>query len=277
MRIAITALVFLPVLAAAAPDFVADFQPAVLEQSPAQANETLLEDTSNELRRRQGTNCANGYAVCNSINRPDLCCQTNQVCSADRAGNAACCPLGAACTGTIGVTVGITTSLPVSSTTLSSPTTNFATPTTGATGSDNPFVQATSGASPAHSTVSNPYYPFPAIPTTYTAAAACSSAYTSCQSDAASCTAALANGQNGVTISAPNGGVTVTAIASLGTQSAQSICQSLSSQACSGLIVEACSSFGPGQGAAPSMGCGGRYMAGMAVLGIAVQLWRLWL
>ncbi|KAF1956089.1 hypothetical protein CC80DRAFT_472719 [Byssothecium circinans] len=272
MQHAIASLVLLPALALAAPDFVIDFEPAVLQQSPAQNNNTVLEDFSLELLKRQGTNCASGYAVCNNINRPDLCCRTNQVCSADRAGNAACCQVGAACTGTIGVIVGITTSLPVTSTAVSSPNTNFATPTAGATPTDNPFVQATSGATPAHSTVSNPYYPFPAIPTTYTAAAACSSAYTSCQSDAASCTAALASGQNGVTISAPNGGVTVTAIASLGPQSAQSICQSLSSQACSGLIVEACSSFGPGRGAAPSLRCGGRYVAGVAALGIAGQL-----
>ncbi|KAF2637004.1 hypothetical protein P280DRAFT_472521 [Massarina eburnea CBS 473.64] len=132
------AFVLLPALGLAAPDFVTDFQPAILEQSPAQNNNTISEQ-GRELFKR--SNCASGYAVCNSINRPDLCCQTNQVCSADSAGNAACCPINAACTGTLGVIVGITSSISVSATTVSSQTTNFATPTT--TGS---FVQATNGA-----------------------------------------------------------------------------------------------------------------------------------
>jgi hypothetical protein len=266
MRNVIASLALIPALALAAPDFVTNFQPAILEEAPAQNNETILEDS---LLKRDGTNCASGYAVCNNIARPDICCRTNELCTADKSGNAACCPLGAACTGTIGVTVGLTSSIPVSSTTGSS-TAVFATPTTtGATS----FVQSSNAVSGgATATVSNQFYPFPIISTTYTAAAACSSAYTRCQSDVASCTAALANGQNGVTVSAPNGGMTLAPIASLGAQSAQSICQSLSSQACSGLKVEACSSFGPGNGngAAPT-GCRRGYVGAGVALGIAGQ------
>ncbi|PVI08500.1 hypothetical protein DM02DRAFT_621352 [Periconia macrospinosa] len=269
MRNAFASLVFLPALALAAPDFVTDFQPAILEESTAQSNITVLEDGSLELLKRQQSNCAQGYSVCNNIARPDLCCRTNQICSADRAGNAACCPIGAACTGTIGVIVGPSTSISVSGTTASSQA-GFATPTPTITGggtstTSNSFIQSSSnGASPARSTVPNSYFPFPFIPTTYTAAAACSSAYTSCQLDAASCTAALASGREGVTISAPNGGVTATAVPSLGVQSAQSICQSLSSKACYGLQVEACASFGGGSGAAPT-GCVDRYKLGAGV------------
>lgn len=65
----------------------------------------------------------------------------------------------------------------------------------------------------------------------------------------------------------------MTAIASIGTQSANSICSSLSQEACSGLQVEACSAFG-GTGAAPT-GCADVYKVGAGVaLGIAGQLLR---
>jgi len=105
--------------------------------------------------------------------------------------------------------------------------------------------------------------------------AACSSAYTSCQSDAASCTTALANGAAGVTISAPNGGgATITAIPSVGLQSAQSICSSLSSLGCSQLTVEACAAF-DGQGnAAKRARCADYLMTAGVAVGIAGQLLR---
>jgi hypothetical protein len=104
--------------------------------------------------------------------------------------------------------------------------------------------------------------------------AACSSAYTSCQSNAASCTSALANGAPGVTISAPNGGATITAIPSVGLSSAQSICSSLSSLGCSQLTVEACQAFdGAGNGnAAYRVPCRDYLMTAGVALGIAGQL-----
>jgi hypothetical protein len=79
----------------------------------------------------------------------------------------------------------------------------------------------------------------------------------------------------GVTVSAPNGGATITAVPSVGLQSAQSICGSLSLQACSGLQVEACRSFGgEGSGAAMTR-CGGGYLMGAGVaVGLAGQLLR---
>ena len=130
----------------------------------------------------------------------------------------------------------------------------------------------------ARSTVQNAFYPFPYIPTTYANAAACSAAWTSCQGDSASCTTALANGAQGVTVSAPGGaGATITAVPSVGLQSAQSICASLSLQACSGLQVEACRSFG-GDGAgnaAVTRGCGGGYLMGVGVVvGVAGGMLR---
>lgn len=279
MRHALAPLLFVPALALAAPDALAPFEPALAEVSVPN-NETLVDDSALELLKR-ATGCATGYAACININQPGLCCRTNQVCSADAAGHAACCQTGAVCTGTInpvqtGTTISITsTGTGAASTT----TTNFvlASSTTGTAGtttsSSGTFIQSSAANPTARSTVSNQYYPFPYIPTTYLNAAACSAAYTSCQSDAASCTAALATGRQGVTVSAPNGGVTVTAIASLGASSASSICSSLSLAACSGLQVEACQAFGT-KGAAPTR-CAGMYRVGAGVaVGIAGQLLR---
>lgn len=78
-----------------------------------------------------------------------------------------------------------------------------------------------------------------------------------------------------MTVSGPNGGATITAIASLGTPAASSICQSLSSQACSGLVVEACARFGSGTVNAAKTACGNMYGIGAGVaVGIAGQLLR---
>lgn len=78
-------------------------------------------------------------------------------------------------------------------------------------------------------------------------------------------------GAQGVTVNAPNGGATITAVPSLGPQSASSICSSLSQQACYGLQVEACRAFG-GTGDALPARCGG-YMGAVGVaLGVAGQL-----
>jgi hypothetical protein len=274
MRNALATLVLFPAIALAAPDFVTDFEPAVLQEAPAQNNKTLLEDGTLELLKRQGTSCANGWSACTNINQPGICCRNDQICSADAAGHAACCPRGAACTGTI-IPIGqATSSISVTQTTATT-TGVFVTPAPTSTG--NPFQQnPSSGGSYIRSTVSNQFFPFPFIPTTYDNAAACSSAYTSCQSDAASCTAALANGAQGVTISAPNGGITQTAVPSVGTQSASSICSSLSQAACSGLQVAACQAFGTGggTGAAPTR-CANVYKVGAGIaLGVAGQMLR---
>lgn len=249
--------------AAAAPNIFADF----IAPLTLQDNNTLAaaDGLDFNLLRRQGpapNECAKGYAACDNLNAPGLCCRTNQVCSADAANHVACCPLNAACTGTIDpVNPSIVTPAPTAARTTA--------PIAPPAGS---FVQSGVGPS-SRSWVPNDYYPFPAIPTTYTNAAACSRAYSTCQSDAHSCTSALASGLPGVTISGPNGGATITAIASLGQVSASAICSSLSSKACSGLIVEACASFG-GENAARTR-CAPMYGVGAGVaLGLAGQLLR---
>jgi len=273
MRNVLATLFLLPTIALATPSFIADFIEPQLE-SPATLDNNTIAEEGLELVKRQ-TGCASGYAACSNLGASGLCCRTNQVCSADSAGHVACCPLNAACTGTIGGVVGATT---VSQTS----TIAFVGATTSqngviiSTATQNSFVQQTGAASYVRSTVPNSFYPFAYIPTTYTNAAACSSAYTSCQTDAASCTADLANGRQGVTISAPNGGATITAIASLGSASAASICQSLSSAACSGLQVAACQAFdGSGNTGRGINLCGDVYMVGAGVaVGIAGQMLR---
>jgi hypothetical protein len=271
MRTFFAPLLLAPLVALAVPDVFAEFEPA-LEQLPTLYNETETSPAGDslELLKRQNSNaCATSYYACSNLGAPGLCCPRTAVCSADQAGHVACCPQGIACTGAIGT--GATNAISSASANPTATSTGsfvLASTTTGG-----PFVQETNGASHG-STVQNQFYPFPYIPTTYSNAAACSSAYTSCQSDAASCTTALANGAAGVTISAPNGGATMTAIPSVGLQSAQSICSSLSSLGCSQLTVAACAAFDGAGNAAMRARCADYLMTAGVAVGIAGQLLR---
>ncbi|UPX11144.1 uncharacterized protein EKO05_0001767 [Ascochyta rabiei] len=263
MRTSIASLLLAP-LALAIPDTLAAFEPALeqLEQLPTSNNDTTPVDSIAELLKRQGNSCANNYYACTNLNAAGLCCPRTAVCSADRNNVVACCPQGAACTGTLGVSA---TGAVTASTTV---------PFVTASTTSGPFVQATTAnaGSGGASTVSNAFYPFPYIATTYTNAAACSSAYTRCQSDAASCTNALMGGARGVTVSAPNGGATITAVPSLGQASASSVCSSLSQEACFGLQVAACQAFDGRGNAAPTRGCGSLAVGMGVALGVAGQL-----
>ena len=259
-------------------------------------NGTAEDDFSLELRRRQ--NCPKGYPVnCANLNAAGVCCKSNQICTNDFAGHVACCPTGAACSGTIassgsastttgtgaglssdsgsatGIIIGGTSS-PTSGSTAASTATGAATGPTSANGgivivpagataaAGAPTGgTATSGAATSKSYVQNPYYPFAYIPTTYANAAACSSAYTSCQGDVASCTRALAGGSASGIVPAISVGVTtasaglVSAATTYDPAFASSVCNSLSSSACYGLVVEACGNFGTGNGASGNWGC----------------------
>ncbi|GAM86104.1 hypothetical protein ANO11243_041140 [Dothideomycetidae sp. 11243] len=55
------------------------------------------------LFKRQSSSggCPSQYNSCQNLGAPGLCCANSAVCSADSAGYVACCPKGAACTGTI--------------------------------------------------------------------------------------------------------------------------------------------------------------------------------
>ncbi|OCK86384.1 hypothetical protein K432DRAFT_251 [Lepidopterella palustris CBS 459.81] len=259
--------------------FAAFLEPlSSLEETISEGNDTA---PANELLKRQ-TGCASGYGSCSNLGAPGLCCKSNSVCSADSAGHVACCPINAACTGTIAGVIGASvTATSTVSFVFASTTTNPATTTGnfyfGTSTASVASVQGASAATYTRSTVSNSYYPFAYIPTTYTNAAACSSAYSSCQTDVASCTAALGGGIHGVTVSGPNGGVTITAItASLDPTAASQVCESLSSQACYGLQVAACAAFGTGTAnSAARNRCGHVYGIGAGLaIGMAGQMLR---
>ncbi|KAK6586286.1 hypothetical protein PZA11_001343 [Diplocarpon coronariae] len=100
--------------------------------------------------------------------------------------------------------------------------------------------------------VANDFFPFPYIPVSYVNSAACNSAYNDCQTNYAACTFALGGGGSGnagfgVTIVAPNGGVTATpTIQNLGLASATSLCSSLSSVGCYNIVSTNCAQFGTG-------------------------------
>jgi hypothetical protein len=71
-----------------------------VEQSPpSQKSQQQLHEL---FRRQDSDTCPSGYNNCSNIGAPGLCCSPSARCSADAAGHVACCPRGAACTGTIG-------------------------------------------------------------------------------------------------------------------------------------------------------------------------------
>jgi hypothetical protein len=59
----------------------------------------------NLFRRQTDDTCPSSYNNCANIGAPGLCCSPSARCSADAAGHVACCPRGAACTGTIGAII----------------------------------------------------------------------------------------------------------------------------------------------------------------------------
>ena len=248
------------------------YEPAIPEYS-LDNNATLLDEL--ELRKRDG-NCPKGYTSCGYANAPGFCCKNNAVCTIDIVGHAVCCPSGAACTGTVGGT-GFATGgggAAVATAAGSSTTTN---PNggVGIVSGGSGLTTTYAGSAATVSVLPNALYPFKVIPTTYVNAAACSAAWSGCQTDMARCTSYLGGGQsnNGVTISAPNY-VSLQATTTFAMATASSICSSLSLQACSGLQVPACAVFGTANGAAMGMpGCG-YYGAGVgaAAVGFAGQM-----
>lgn len=221
---------------------------------------------SHILDKRQN-NCPAGATSCSNLGNSGACCASNTNCQLDQAGHVACCPSGASCTGTIGANTG-------SSTQASTTTSNaFIVPTS--TNQVNPQVTAT-----GVSTVPNAFFPFVFLPATFSNAAGCSSYYSSCQTEYNSCTASLGGTVNGVTVSGLGGGVTVAG--STPTVQAQSICSSLSSQACSNVQLANCNTYGTAAvasvtlinpNAAPSRCPGSFYGVGVGLaLGVAGQV-----
>ena len=214
-----------------------------------------------------GTSCANMGA--------DVCCGKKASCALDQAGNVACCPSQAVCTGSIagGQQPGTITSAGATVGSAAAPT---AAPSA-----------AISHAISGSSTVANAYYPFPVLPTKFANAGECSASYTGCQAESAKCTGFVEGGGYGVTVNGAGGGVTQQGV--IEPSSAEAICSSLSQEACHGLQLGMCSTLG-GASAQPSstdagfvLGstngamptpCVGMYGMGVGIaMGIVGQAW----
>ena len=163
----------------------------------------------------------------------EVCCAKKAVCALDQAGNVACCPHNSVCTGTIAAGPAPT----------NAPTGAPSAPTPGA---------AISHAISGTSTLSNQYYPFPVLPTPFSNEGDCSAAFSSCQAESAKCTGFVEGGGYGVTIAGQNGQITQQA--AMPASSAESICSSLSQEACHGLQPSQCPTLA---GAKASAGAGG--------------------
>lgn len=229
---------------------------------------------------RRDTTCQKGYLSCDYMGLTGYCCPSSAQCAIDGVGHVACCPVGAVCVGT--VNSGNFATQPQQS----QQTTNYGSQPTASPAIQASYVpDSSTGAfvvnTATASYVPNSYFPFKVIPTTYANAASCSSAWTGCQTDLSSCTNYLGGSKGGgvsggfATISAPNFISTSQQQMSpaptiFAAPTAESICRQLSSVACSGLEVTACSVFGNGVGnAAPTKGCNG-VLYGAAGMGIAV-------
>ncbi|KAI9814380.1 MAG: hypothetical protein M1827_003236 [Pycnora praestabilis] len=204
-----------------------------------------------------------------------MCCAPNTLCALDPLGQVACCPVGSFCTGTLAANPGTTT---VAAT---SPTSGPAMLGTTTTTTEGFVVAATTtpaaGAAPG-STIANAPFPFVFLPTTYTNAAECSSYYSSCQTEYSSCAASLGGHVNGVTVSGAGVGITVAGATATATVDASSVCSSLSAQACYGLQLSQCPSYGGSTGAvvninaAPTRGVGGGGTFGVWGAGVVVGI-----
>ncbi|KAI1476176.1 hypothetical protein F4774DRAFT_394404 [Daldinia eschscholtzii] len=108
---------------------------------------------------------------------------------------------------------------------------------------------APTGPTPTVSYVSNTYFSFPYIPTSFANSVACTSALNQCSKNYASCVSGLGGGSAayGVTIVVPGGGgttVDATQATGLPAASATSVCSSLSSEACYNLHSAQCTQAG---------------------------------
>ncbi|TKA28679.1 hypothetical protein B0A50_03006 [Salinomyces thailandicus] len=75
-----------------------DFIPPILSNYTAQQQQAPDQDL---LKRQYSNTCPSNFHNCQNLGAPGLCCAPAASCSADAAGNVACCPSGVACSGAI--------------------------------------------------------------------------------------------------------------------------------------------------------------------------------
>ncbi|KAI1375564.1 hypothetical protein F4677DRAFT_110779 [Hypoxylon crocopeplum] len=138
---------------------------------------------------------------------------------------------------------------------------------------------APTGPTPTVSYVSNTYFSFPYIQTSFANQAACTSAISQCSRNYQACVSDLADASGavyGVTIVVPGGGTTVAATQGTGLPSATatSVCSSLSSEACYNLQSSQCTQAGTtagfiigtgNQAARPTAACVAGVIAGVGL------------
>ncbi|CZT41857.1 uncharacterized protein RSE6_01658 [Rhynchosporium secalis] len=281
----------LPVSSLQIPSISAPFDSPQFENTILLSNDTLSPPPPqrNELLKKRDGSCPANFNSCRAFrdSAGGACCTVGSICTTDKAKNIACCPTGAVCTGTLNVAPAATTG-PGGGGGGAVFGTNLATTTPTIT-SNTPTITA-APAGPV-SYVPNAFFPFPYIPTTYANSALCNSAFQACQTNYAACTAALdgsspnQGGGFGVTIVAPNGGVTATpTMQNVGVASATSICSSLSAQGCYQIQSDNCAQFGtgtengfqagitPGNGAARPRATGGCVAVGVMAAGLGMGM-----
>ncbi|KAH7329984.1 hypothetical protein BKA65DRAFT_47334 [Rhexocercosporidium sp. MPI-PUGE-AT-0058] len=292
-RAAYLSLLLLPISALQIPSILAPFYEPYIEIDADSS--ILLSNTSlssspqqhHDLLKRDG-NCPLNFNSCSTFrdSAGGACCTAGSFCTTDRARNIACCPTGATCTGSLDIATATTTGTGIGGGAVFGTGTGTTT-TTGTTATITTPPTITDSTPVTY--VANAFFPFPYIPTTYANSAACNSAFQACQTNYAACTSALdGSGANaggagfGVTIVAPNGGITASpTIQSLGVASATSICSSLSAQGCYNIVSDNCAQFGTGtevnfvpgttgNGAAMARATGGCFVGVMAGLGLGI-------
>jgi hypothetical protein len=237
-------------------------------------------------RRQQNNNCPSNYGACVALNAAGVCCTAGTDCQLDQAGNVACCPRGASCTGTIDIGGATRTGVATNAFIVPATTTGVAPVPASTTTTTTAAINSALTLGVTNN--NNQYYGFVAIATPFSNPQLCSSAFASCQTEYNKCTAALgglgAGGVtgvvNGVTVTGVGGGITFNgATATLNLAAATSVCQSLSAQACRGLQLANCVVTGvrPAAAAAlrpphmPAFGLGGSGGGG-GVVGVLFAL-----
>lgn len=105
MRFSILPPALLVLLTSIAPTSAFDISPffsTLLQNYIPSSNFSSPQPQTQQILKRQTSNaCPTSFNSCSNLGAPNLCCHDTAICSADFAGHVACCPSGAACSGTI--------------------------------------------------------------------------------------------------------------------------------------------------------------------------------
>lgn len=196
------------------------------------------------LRRRQDNSCPPDSNSCSSLNGSPVCCASGTDCRLDDAGQVACCPQGARCTGSIGgASVSGNTGgfvVGVGSTSTTTTTSGLLVPAS-TTSTSTALISGQGLSTVGTGAPNGGFVGFLPLATPFPNQQVCSSAYSSCQSEFQRCTSLVGGSVNGLTIT--GAGVTIAGPGATPVPSAASICQSLSSAVCLNLQLSNCNTL----------------------------------